>query len=94
MILDKASGRPVTAMVSFVAQPFGTPPNTLAGFALNQFNNLDFFDISLVDGFNVPMAFKPNSSGCTRGISCLGDINDMNLSHFAANLFCFDEFGG
>ncbi|KAD3641809.1 hypothetical protein E3N88_31033 [Mikania micrantha] len=62
-------------MVSFVAQPFGTPPNTLAGFALNQFNNLDFFDISLVDGFNVPMAFKPNSSGCTRGISCLGDIN-------------------
>uniref|UniRef100_A0A251RLY8 Putative thaumatin n=1 Tax=Helianthus annuus TaxID=4232 RepID=A0A251RLY8_HELAN len=36
-------------------QGYGTPPNTLAEYALNQFNNLDFFDISLVDGFNVPM---------------------------------------
>ncbi|KAL8201221.1 hypothetical protein R6Q57_012560 [Mikania cordata] len=54
---------------------FGTPPNTLAEYSLNQFNNLDFFDISLVDGFNVPMAFKPNSSGYTRGITCSGDIN-------------------
>lgn len=33
-------------------QGFGSPPNTLAEFALNQPNNLDFFDISLVDGFN------------------------------------------
>ncbi|GAB4834365.1 hypothetical protein Ancab_039978 [Ancistrocladus abbreviatus] len=31
---------------------YGTPPNTLAKFALNQYNNLDFFGISLVDGFN------------------------------------------
>ncbi|CBI34736.3 unnamed protein product, partial [Vitis vinifera] len=44
---------------------YGAPPNTLAEFALNQFNNLDFFDISLVDGFNVPMAFNPTSNGCT-----------------------------
>ncbi|KAI3713713.1 hypothetical protein L1987_72299 [Smallanthus sonchifolius] len=56
-------------------QNYGTPPNTLAEFGLNQFNNLDFFDISLVDGFNVPMVFKPNSGGCTRGISCIADIN-------------------
>lgn len=53
---------------------FGTPPNTLAEFALNQYSNLDFFDISLVDGFNVPMAFNPTSNGCTRGISCTADI--------------------
>ena len=53
---------------------YGTPPNTLAEFALNQFSNLDFFDISLVDGFNVPMAFNPTSNGCTRGISCTADI--------------------
>ncbi|KAI3835474.1 hypothetical protein MKX03_034564, partial [Papaver bracteatum] len=52
---------------------FGKPPNTLAEYALNQFNNLDFFDISLVDGFNVPMSFTP-TSGC-RGIKCTADIN-------------------
>ncbi|KAI3812596.1 hypothetical protein L1987_17307 [Smallanthus sonchifolius] len=56
-------------------QNYGTPPNTLAEYALNQYMNLDFFDISLVDGFNVPMVFKPNSGGCTRGISCTANIN-------------------
>ncbi|XP_022728583.1 protein P21-like [Durio zibethinus] len=55
-------------------QAYGAPPNTLAEFALNQFNNLDFFDISLVDGFNVPMEFSPTSGGCTRGIRCTADI--------------------
>ena len=55
-------------------QGYGAPPNTLAEFALNQWNNLDFFDISLVDGFNVPMAFSPTSNGCSRGIWCGADI--------------------
>ncbi|KAJ8471706.1 hypothetical protein OPV22_026049 [Ensete ventricosum] len=55
-------------------QGYGTPPNTLAEFALNQFQNLDFFDISLVDGFNVPMDFSPTSGDC-RGIRCAADIN-------------------
>ncbi|KAF3773006.1 Osmotin-like protein [Nymphaea thermarum] len=54
-------------------QAFGRPPNTLAEYALNQFNNLDFFDISLIDGFNVPMAFNPVSGSC-RGITCNADI--------------------
>ncbi|KAJ0666370.1 putative Thaumatin family [Helianthus annuus] len=49
-------------------QGYGTPPNTLAEYALNQFNNLDFFDISLVDGFNVPMVFRPNSNGQWRSL--------------------------
>ncbi|KAK9276839.1 hypothetical protein L1049_006376 [Liquidambar formosana] len=44
---------------------YGAPPNTLAEYALNQFNGLDFFDISLVEGFNVPMDFSPTSYGCT-----------------------------
>lgn len=56
-------------------QAYGQPPNTLAEYALNQWNNLDFFDISLVDGFNVPMEFSPTSGGCSRGISCTADIN-------------------
>ncbi|XWS16725.1 hypothetical protein CRYUN_Cryun33cG0002400 [Craigia yunnanensis] len=55
-------------------QAYGASPVTLAEFALNQFSNLDYFDISLVDGFNVPMEFSPTSEGCTRGISCAEDI--------------------
>lgn len=54
---------------------FGSPPNTLAEFALDQFNDLDFFDVSLVDGFNIPMEFTPTSNGCSRGIRCAADIN-------------------
>ncbi|KAJ8449290.1 hypothetical protein Cgig2_002422 [Carnegiea gigantea] len=54
---------------------YGSPPDTLAEYALNQFNNLDFFDMSLVDGFNVPMSFLPTSNGCTRGPTCAADVN-------------------
>ncbi|XP_043718056.1 protein P21-like [Telopea speciosissima] len=60
-----------------VCQGWGVPPNTLAEYALNQYGNLDFFDISLVDGFNIPMVFTPTnpmSSSC-RAISCTADIN-------------------
>ncbi|KAH7511416.1 hypothetical protein FEM48_ZijujUnG0015700 [Ziziphus jujuba var. spinosa] len=56
-------------------QAYGQPPNTLAEYALNQFNNLDFIDISLVDGFNVPMEFSPTSGGCSKVIRCTADIN-------------------
>ncbi|XP_004298786.1 PREDICTED: protein P21-like [Fragaria vesca subsp. vesca] len=56
-------------------QGYGQAPNTLAEYALNQFMNRDFYDISLVDGFNVPMDFSPTSNGCTRGIRCSADIN-------------------
>ncbi|KAK1438336.1 hypothetical protein QVD17_04144 [Tagetes erecta] len=59
---------------SLRCQSYGNPPNTLAEYTLNQFGNLDFFDISLMDGFNVPTVFKPNSVGCSRGISCASDI--------------------
>ncbi|URE34341.1 thaumatin-like protein [Musa troglodytarum] len=55
-------------------QGSGSPPNTLAEFALNQFENLDFFDISLLDGFNVPMEFSPITGNCT-AIRCSADIN-------------------
>ncbi|KAG6406411.1 hypothetical protein SASPL_134011 [Salvia splendens] len=58
-----------------VCSGYGSPPNTLAEYALNQYQNLDFFDISVIDGFNVPMEFSPNSGGCSRGIRCTGDVN-------------------
>ncbi|KAF7138989.1 hypothetical protein RHSIM_Rhsim07G0093100 [Rhododendron simsii] len=54
---------------------YGQPPNTLAEYSLNQYQNLDFIDISLVDGFNVPMEFSPTSGGCTSTIRCIADIN-------------------
>ncbi|KAA3460154.1 protein P21-like [Gossypium australe] len=55
-------------------QGYGLPPNTLAEYTLNQFDGMDFFDISLVDGFNVPMEFSPASGGCNRGIKCTSQI--------------------
>jgi hypothetical protein len=69
-------------------QAYGTPPNTLAEFGLNQFNNLDFFDISLVDGFNVAMDFSPTSSGCTLGIRCTADINGQCPNELKASDGC------
>ncbi|XP_042393944.1 protein P21-like [Zingiber officinale] len=55
-------------------QGYGSPPNTLAEYSLNQYQNMDFFDISLVDGFNVPMDFSPTDGSC-RGVRCAADIN-------------------
>ncbi|KAB2622686.1 hypothetical protein D8674_024868 [Pyrus ussuriensis x Pyrus communis] len=48
-------------------------------YALNQYNNLDFFDISLVDGFNVPMDFSPTSGGCTKGIRLINIVAILEL---------------
>ncbi|KAM6556830.1 hypothetical protein CsatB_003849 [Cannabis sativa] len=53
----------------------GQPPNTLAEFSLDTANK-DFFDISLVDGFNVPIDFSSTSAQCTRSIECVADINN------------------
>ncbi|KAK6773271.1 hypothetical protein RDI58_028509 [Solanum bulbocastanum] len=64
-------------------QGFGSVPNTLAEFALNQPNNLDFVDISLVDGFNIPMEFSPINGGC-RNLLCDAPINDQCPSELRA----------
>ena len=56
-------------------QEYGSPPNTIAEYAINQFNKTDFFDISLVVGFNLPMEFSPTSDGCKRGVNRTCDIN-------------------
>ncbi|KAH7862868.1 hypothetical protein Vadar_010485 [Vaccinium darrowii] len=55
----------------------GQPPNTLAEFGQNNSSNMDLIDISLIDGFNVPMEFSSTSSGCTRVIGCTADINGL-----------------
>jgi len=52
------------------------PPATLAEFTLNGSGGLDFYDVSLVDGYNLPMIVEASggSGGCgTTG--CLADLN-------------------
>ncbi|XP_057732375.1 uncharacterized protein LOC130947690 isoform X3 [Arachis stenosperma] len=51
---------------------------TLAEFTLGSFGGLDFFDVSLVDGYNVPMLVAPiggsSAVNCT-ATGCVGDLN-------------------
>ncbi|XAR70326.1 hypothetical protein NMG60_11027146 [Bertholletia excelsa] len=54
---------------------YGSPPNTLAVFALNLPNKLDFVAISLVDGFNLPMDFGPVTAGTCKDLQCTANIN-------------------
>ncbi|CAK7329514.1 unnamed protein product [Dovyalis caffra] len=67
------------------------PPATLAEFTLNGANGLDFYDVSLVDGYNLPMLLIPKK--VTRGgcgaTGCLIDLNgacpkDLRVSAAAA----------
>lgn len=52
----------------------GSPPRTLAEYAV--LDTRELYDISLVDGFNVPMSLSPMSARC-RGVTCRGDIVDQ-----------------
>lgn len=53
----------------------GTPPSTLAEFTLAGSMNKDFYDISLVDGFNLPLSVVPQ-----------GGNNECSATSCAANL--------
>ncbi|RVX16609.1 Thaumatin-like protein 1 [Vitis vinifera] len=53
------------------------PPATLAEFTLNGANGLDFYDVSLVDGYNLPMLVAPQGGtggNCTI-TGCVADLN-------------------
>nr|ASA45586.1 PR5 protein [Lilium hybrid cultivar] len=53
------------------------PPATLAEFTLSGNDNKDFYDVSLVDGYNLPMAVVPQGGGgnnCTAA-GCLVQLN-------------------
>ncbi|XP_030489075.2 thaumatin-like protein 1b [Cannabis sativa] len=60
----------------------GIPPATLVEFTLAPNNGRDFYDISLVDGFNLPVSVKPegggsgSNDGCNT-TSCSASINDV-----------------
>ncbi|PPQ65533.1 hypothetical protein CVT26_000490 [Gymnopilus dilepis] len=51
----------------------GVPPATLAEFTLSAGGNTDFYDVSLVDGFNLPLRID-NNMGCTAP-ECAVDLN-------------------
>ncbi|KAK2462131.1 hypothetical protein APHAL10511_005829 [Amanita phalloides] len=50
----------------------GVPPATLAEFTLGAGGNTDFYDVSIVDGYNLPMKIT-SSSGCSEA-SCPVDL--------------------
>ncbi|KAK4487670.1 hypothetical protein RD792_005671, partial [Penstemon davidsonii] len=53
------------------------PPATLAEFKLDGDAGKDFYDVSLVDGYNLPMLLVPrggSGENCTK-TGCVGDLN-------------------
>ncbi|KAK0598599.1 hypothetical protein LWI29_036201 [Acer saccharum] len=105
MQMGSANVRPETVTGLYtVLHPTLHPPRTLAEYAFREFNNLDFFDVSLMEGFNVPLEFRGTSSDCTRVIKCTADINGLcptELRHsggcyhpcavFKNNQFCCND---
>ncbi|KAF2307469.1 hypothetical protein GH714_028958 [Hevea brasiliensis] len=57
----------------------GNPPISLIEFTLAENNGKDFYDISLVDGFNVPVSVSPQGGSGDNCItaSCAGDVNSV-----------------
>ncbi|OMO81829.1 Thaumatin [Corchorus capsularis] len=55
----------------------GVPPVSLAEFTLAANNGQDFYDISLVDGFNLPLSIAPqggSNSNCP-AVTCQANLN-------------------
>ncbi|XP_042387172.1 thaumatin-like protein 1 [Zingiber officinale] len=55
------------------------PPATLAEFTLAGSGGMDFYDVSLVDGYNLPMLVVPEggSGGTCGSTGCLVDLNAL-----------------
>ncbi|KAH9025717.1 thaumatin family-domain-containing protein [Lactarius deliciosus] len=51
----------------------GVPPTTVAEWTLQGDGNRDFYDVSLVDGYNLPMAIIPSAPNCSVA-SCPVDL--------------------
>ncbi|CAI9784540.1 unnamed protein product [Fraxinus pennsylvanica] len=52
----------------------GAPPATFAEYGLNSWANKDYYDISVMKGFNVPISMTPTSNGCNKSVGCTRDI--------------------
>jgi Thaumatin family len=72
----------------FQCTGYGGIPASLAEFNLNAWQNMDFYDVSLVDGSNLPMyinithgttkdpisAAGCSSAGCTKAVACPAEL--------------------
>ncbi|KAJ1408787.1 Thaumatin family [Sesbania bispinosa] len=56
------------------------PPATLAEFTLNGAGGLDFFDVSLVDGYNLPMTVEPQGGTGAGNCTTTGCVVDLNAA--------------
>nr|ADW08698.1 thaumatin-like protein [Ambrosia trifida] len=66
----------------------GEPPASLAEFTLN--SPLDFYDVSLVDGYNLPISIFPrDDSGACTSVRCDTDLNQ----HCPSNLIVRGDGG-
>ncbi|GKV51671.1 hypothetical protein SLEP1_g58303 [Rubroshorea leprosula] len=56
----------------------GAPPVTLAKFTLNGAGGLDFYEVSLAQGYNLPMMVVPQSGngGNCSSTGCAADLNE------------------
>ncbi|XP_019171206.1 PREDICTED: thaumatin-like protein 1b [Ipomoea nil] len=50
------------------------PPASLVEFTIGGWQNQDFYDVSLVDGFNLPVSVVPDNGNC-KPTSCPVDVN-------------------
>ncbi|CAN6311546.1 unnamed protein product [Urochloa humidicola] len=86
---DGATGRLVCATgdcgsgTAECAGAGAAPPATLAEFTLDGTGGLDFYDVSLVDGYNLPVLVETSGGGGSTGPSscaaagCAADLNAM-----------------
>ncbi len=56
-----------------IATGTGVPPATLAEFTLSGAGGKDYYDVSLVDGYNLPIKITPSISSCHTA-SCSVDL--------------------
>ncbi|CAA0831537.1 Osmotin-like protein OSM34 [Striga hermonthica] len=54
---------------------YGSTPRTLAEYGLNSFGHRDYYSVSVLEGFNVPVELAPTSNGCARPVRCAADLS-------------------
>ncbi|KXT07278.1 hypothetical protein AC578_2431 [Pseudocercospora eumusae] len=84
---DNANGKCLTGECGALkCNQAGNPPATLAEFTMDGSADQTFYDLSLVDGYNLPMAIvlMPNGvrelanvTGGETNPSCVGSVNDL-----------------
>ncbi|XP_060871045.1 uncharacterized protein LOC132945350 [Metopolophium dirhodum] len=70
----------------------GVPPLTLAEIRFAESDNIDFYHVSLVDGFNLPIRIMPNKYSMTsknitdcKPANCVADLNSKCPDKLAVN---------